>query len=149
MFGPSAIAMAVNRKQSKGSNVTVKIISLINLQALLQSKVLVLIRTTRGSRSPTWRSRRYPEPSPYPSFFGKAVPQFRSRVALLKQKATWLKLCGFKIFYQISFPTLGLHPIVTGLTGDKMLKQTCASVESSSLTFYTKTGSAVWLVESH
>ena len=122
---------------------------LMNLPALLQYKVLVLIRTTRGSRRQTWLSRINPDTSPYPTFFGNTVSQLKNRVTLLKKRATGLKSSGFKIYYQISFQMLGLRLIVTSPTGEKMLKQTCASVESSSSTFYTKTGSAMRLVELH
>ena len=121
----------------------------MKLPALLQFKVLVPIRTTRGSRSQTWLSKINPDTFHYPRFLGNAMPQLKNRVTLLKQQATRRKLCGFKIFYQISFPMLGLHPIVTSLTGDKMLKQICANAENSSSTFYTRTGLAMWLVESH
>ena len=79
----------------------------MKLPALLQSKALVPIRTTRGSRIQTLLIRRNLATSPYPRFFGNAMPQLKNRVTLLNQKATGLKLCDFKIFYQISFPMLG------------------------------------------
>ena len=126
----------------------VQIIPLTNLPALSQFKALVRINTTHGSRSETWLSRRNPASFIYPGFSINTVPQLR-KAARLKQQATVLKLCGFEICYQISFPMPGLQPIVTSLIGEKMLKQTCAIVESSSSTFYTRTGSAMRSAGSH
>ena len=114
----------------------------MNLPVLSQSKALVRINTTHGSRNKTWLSREGPAIFIYASF-SINLPQLRNQATRLKQRVTDLKLCGFGIFCQISFPMPGLHPIVTSLIGEKMLKQTCAIVESSSSTFYTRTGSAI------
>ncbi len=56
----------------------VQIISLTNLPALSQSKALVRINTTHGSRSETWLSRRNPANFIYPGFFINTVPQLRN-----------------------------------------------------------------------
>ena len=119
------------------------------LPALLQSKASVRINTTHGSRSKTWLSRENPASFICPGFFINTVPHLRNVATRLKQRVTGLKLCGFGIFCQISFPTPGLHPTVTSPIGGRMSKQTYVIVESSSSIFYTKTGSAMQSVESH
>ena len=124
----------------------VQIISLMNFPVLSQSKALVRMHITHGSRSETWLSRRNPASFIYPGF---SINTVRNQATRLKQQATGPKLCGFEIFCQISFPMPESHPLVTSLIGEKMLKQTYAIVESSSSTFYTRTEWAMRSARSH